>query len=141
MRRAVAIALSIILVLPPEPALAHNELDALTNDFRERNGRVTLTTPDNLRDLAQQRAREIAEDFRHEFWWVNHTSCAVGGENIGWARPPTDPGTRADWFFSAWRQSDSHRAMMLGAGWRRMGSSIMVIGDTMYGVQLFCDPT
>jgi uncharacterized protein YkwD len=141
MRRALAVVLVAALAFTPSPASAHDSLVAATNRFRHNHGLARLWATDNLDRLAHERVRQIVGDgFFHRFDWVNHTRCEVGGENLAYRKPALEDG-RVRWFMDAWKDSPTHRAMMLGKGWKRMGAAIFIAPDgAMYGVQLFCDP-
>jgi uncharacterized protein YkwD len=143
MRRLLAAALAAVLLLTAaQPAYAHDWLVSRTNAFRVDHDLRPLRTNDNLDRLAHRRARQIVGDgFFHSFEWVNQTHCEVGGENLAYRKPALPYGERVAWFIEAWKNSPTHRALMLGTGWRRMGAAIYVAPDgAMYGVQLFCDP-
>jgi uncharacterized protein YkwD len=143
MRRILAavLAAAVLVSVNVLPATAHDGLIWATNRFRLNHGLPWLWTNDNLDRLAHQRARQIVGDgFFHRFDWVNQTHCEVGGENLAYRMPALDS-HRIGWFMDAWRDSPTHRDMMLGRGWKRMGAAIYVAPDgAMYGVQLFCNP-
>lgn len=137
--RVAAALLAGAMALTPSLALGHDGIDRRTNSFRERNGRHELRTPSWLRHVARQRVRQLDDGgFYHRFDWLNGTPCRAGGENLAYRKPPPEnPGL---YFFRAWRESYSHRKVMLGRGWDAMASAVWLAPDgRMYAVQLFCD--
>ena len=143
MRRLVAALLAAVLltVTATEPATAHGNLVDATNDYRLAHGRRALKTNDNLDDIAHIRARQIARDFRHDFWWWGETNCERIGENIAYHNPALGWPERIDWFVEAWAGSPLHDELMLSRRWWRMGAAIYVSPDgAMWGVQIYCEP-
>lgn len=140
-RKAIAVVLALILWFVPTLTEGNSGINWRTNYFRLNHDRKALRTNDNLQRLAMLRAKEIVNDWSHQFWWLNQTKCKVGGENIAMRRPALlDSSERAKWFVEAWKDSPTHRETMLGRGWDRQGSAIFISPDgAMWGVQIFCD--
>lgn len=132
-RSLAAVITALLLVV--STAVAHDGVDALTNDFRAQNGLHSLQTSPILTQFAEQRAREIVSDFSHDFGWWDASGCRGVGENIHYRIPAaSDP---ASYSVQAWINSPGHRANMLG-DWDVQGSAIYLAPNGgHYAVQLF----
>ena len=125
----------LIALLIASPVSAHDGLDRQTNAFRQDHGKRVLRTPLHVEDVAKRRARQIVDDFGHDFSWTNRIRGCAWGENIAYRIPALDK-YRGRWAFNAFRDSPAHRETMLGR-WHRMGSAIHLANGGMWVAQLF----
>lgn len=137
--RIAAALLAVVLTLGIAPSAAANAtIDAQTNDFRAANKLPPLPTWDRLADLARMRATESTQNFAHPSDWGylfdRLPSCVTGiGENLAYYSTGQEP---AGWPVSAWADSPTHRANMVGT-WDWQASATTTADGRTYAVQLF----
>ncbi|MBI9100590.1 MAG: CAP domain-containing protein [Spirochaetaceae bacterium] len=124
-------------------SLFSNEPDLISqiNDYRISNGLDELIIEEKLMETALQYARVLAEEKR-----ISHVDTEGGrvldryraaggtavtaGEILG-----TSPETEL--IFEAWKESDSHRELILDPKWYRIGGALAKEGEQVIAVILF----
>ena len=140
--RASVIFLSLML-LTSNVTQGHQGLTNATNEYRTSNGLAVLTSDSVLDGFAEQRVREIVNDFSHRFWWANLTCWRASGENLAWANNSVIQASGQSveqYFITQWRNSPVHNSNMLG-NYTNIGTAILAPGNgSYYAVQIFTLP-
>lgn len=117
-----------------------DEVLRLVNVERKKEGLPALSTTNELKQAANQRAMEIKSEFSHNR--PDGRSCftvlpeynvtyRAAGENIAWGqRTPEE-------VVAAWMNSEGHRKNIMNSGFDKLGVGCYLSNGTYYWTQLF----
>ena len=124
-------------------SLFSNEPDLISqiNDYRISNGLDELIIEEKLMETALQYARVLAEEKRishvdQEGGRVLNRYRAAGGTAVA-AGEILGTSPETELIFEAWKESDSHRELILDPKWYRIGGALAKEGEQVIAVILF----
>ena len=135
------IVLFIFVCLNPLLISEETDLYQLINDYRVNNGLQRLIYEDTLRITAEKYTQILISDKRishidREGGRVLNRYKAMGGTATN-AGEILGTSTELLQIFEAWKNSDSHRKVILNPKWKRIGLNSGVTGESVVSVVLF----
>lgn len=132
-------------------AIVEKRIFELLNELRGEQGLSELAYNDQLKQAADQRARETEELFSHtrpdgsEAFTVlqepeHEYNYRLAGENLGMATYFSDEEAMAELLFNGWVESEGHYENMVHEGFEEVGIGVHYDGEMLYATQLFGTP-
>lgn len=130
------------LTLPTTPAHAavdagaESQFVAAVNQARSAQGLPSLQVAGDLTSVARQHSARMADGDNL------HHNPNLGSQVTNWQKVGENVGTgpSVDSIHSAFMNSASHRANILGSDWTQVGVGVEVRGDTIWVTQVFRQP-